>query len=220
MMPKWLKKLFKKDDAPAIPVLPKRDMGILLKEYQLEMWYLKTIANKNLGKVPEEEYAELKKIEEEIIEQQLDPLQRDVFRIFARRKFNIVDLIPDWKEDMKKVNKEICHFLQYGSPFPLKSGRQYLPFSGNNFFFWMLEEAKEDEGKKRFENLSLFFKEAKEKGIIFGYKVSEEELQNIAGRLIVVFSGEWVLQSAVLLDILCQVKGGEAFVKEVLDIQE
>jgi hypothetical protein len=209
----------KKSKSERVP-LPKRDMGILIKDYKIESWLLRNLANRNLGKVPEEAYADLKKIENEIIEQLPDPLQREVFKIFAQHKFDIVDLIPGWKEEMKKVSKEVCHYLHYGSPFPNVPEWPPLPLPGNVLFLWMLEEAKEEEGKKRYYGLSLFFKKAKEDGEIFGFKISEEELQNISGRLIVIFSGQWAKHSAVLLDILCQVEGGEDFVKEILEIQE
>ncbi len=50
--------------------------------------------------------------------------------------------------------------------------------------------------------------------------MSKEEKERIGNPLITVFAGEWRKQSLVLIDILHEVKGGEAFIQGLLGLKK
>ncbi len=189
----------------------------LIEKYKIEEWILKDKANKNSGRLSESDHRELKKIEDEIIRRIPDEFKKNVFRIFGKYKFDIVELLKNnsWEEEIKSVCEEICIFLHYGSPSPLLSNMP-LPLPGNEYLLWLLSKAGEDPKDPKssiFDAAKVMFLEKK----IFGCNFSEMELQSIAGRLIVIFAGEYAKQSSAMIDIWLTVPGGKEFLAKIIN---
>jgi len=200
---------------------PKKDLQELFNDYDLESRLLSFLGQKYGGNIPKHEYADLEKIEEQIVDVLEDELQKGIFRILARHRFNIVQLLreEDWQESLRHTCKRVCHFLHFGAPYPGEPEWEPLPFPGNEFFLWLLclarGEPREDRIAKIFEQL----KEQFEKEEIMGHKFEKSEIQTIGGRIIVVFAGEWAKQSKVLVDVLCELgEPGDAWIKELLEL--
>lgn len=189
----------------------------LLNAYWLEKLVISSIASQNLGKVDKLYYKKFNAIENELIARLPDGFQRAVFQIFARHKFDIVDLMKDdnWKEDMRDTCKEICHFLHWGSPYPFEASYFVLPFSGHEFLVWLISKAQVGS-KDRQKDIFSAAKTISEEKKIFGYEFSENDIQSVFGRLIVIFAGEFAGKTAVLIDIWLEVDGGKSFIENIL----
>lgn len=189
----------------------------LLNEYWLEKLLISSIASQNLGHVDKIYYKKFNAVEHELIARLPDDFQRAVFHIFARHKFDIVDLMKDdsWKEDVRDTCREICHFLYWGSPYPFEARYFVLPFSGHEFLSWLISKAQigsEDRQKDIFSAAKTIADEKK----ILGYEFSENDIQSVFGRLIVIFAGEFAKKTAVLIDIWLEVDGGKSFIENIL----
>lgn len=200
---------------------PKKSLAELIDEYN--RWRV-IISFANAGKtspLPDDDVfmQELKKIEGQIIDNLPDELQKSVFAILARHKFDITDFLgqKDWRTIFKEVCQEICHFLYCGSP--LTESVEWsiaLPVSGEEFFFHLLNCARIGE-EEPCSNLWTAVRK-----MIEDKKVMEHDFDcwsNIGGRLIVVFAGEFARQSAVLVDILCEIEDGRNLIKEILNLE-
>ncbi|MDA2922236.1 hypothetical protein MYX07_03135 [Patescibacteria group bacterium AH-259-L07] len=198
---------------------PQKDIETLIEKYRLEKFLLNPVAQKYMGNIPESELKYLRRIEEQIIELLPDKFQRDIFTILARHGFDIVDFIEkdDWREDLQKSCRDISHFLYYGAPYPKEPEWEPLPFPGNEFFFWLLKQARSENISDRTAEIFKTFVEAE---TILDHSFDQEEKSWIFGRLIVIFAGEWAKQSAVLIDILNESKEGELFVRELLGLKK
>ncbi|MCH7759539.1 hypothetical protein IID20_04245 [Patescibacteria group bacterium] len=200
---------------------PQKDMETLIEEYRVETFLLSPLAQKYMGNVPESELKSLRRIEEQIIELLPDKFQRDIFTIFARHGFNIVDFLKkeNWQEDLHTTYRNICHFLYWCTTYPRESEfGPLLPFPGNEFFFWLLKQAKKSkDSDDDIGNILNTFIGTSE---ILGHRLSKEEKERIGNPLITVFAGEWRKQSLVLIDILHEVKGGEAFIQGLLGLKK
>ncbi|MDA2922241.1 hypothetical protein MYX07_03160 [Patescibacteria group bacterium AH-259-L07] len=215
----WRKKR-KEIKTPSPEEKEPKSMEALIKEYRLEKFVLSYTAQKYHGNIPEHELTSLRKIEEQIINLLPDDFQRSVFRILARHKFDIVDFLKkeDWREDLRTTCRDICHFLYYGVPYPKEPEWEPLPFPGNEFFFWLLKQAKKHkESDDDIANILNAFTHTQE---ILGCRFSKEERCRIANPLLTVFIGEWRKQTLILIDILYEVEGGESFIRELLGLKK
>ena len=219
---KWPWKHKPKPKTQILEEEPPKDLDSLIEDYNFERSHLSWVAYENKGKIPDGYSRRLREIEEQIINLIPDALERAVLRIVARYEFDITDFIKqeDWREEFRKQCLRICHFLYYGSIYPTKPDRPALPFPGNEFFFWLLMQAKLGSQEDRLKNVSVALGKALDKGEILGCPLNSETLDSLSLRLFVVLAGEWAKQSAVLRDILCEVEGGELFIRELLGLEE
>jgi len=206
-----------KEIEPVFDDLENRSEQELVQKYKIEEWILKDKANKTMGKLLESDYEELEKIENAIIKRIPDEFKKEVFRIFAKYRFNIVELLENdhWKEDMKTTCEDICIFLHYGTPYPQISTANPLPFPGNEYLLWLLSKAGEDPKDRKssiFDAAKPMFNEKK----ILGYDFNETELQSIANRLLVIFIGEYSKQTSVMIEIWLTVEGGKEYLERII----
>lgn len=164
---------------------------------------------------------ELRRTEDKIIAKLPNGLQKSALMILQRYRFDFREFLEkeDWTAPLKEVARDICHFLHYGSPYPMKPQWAPLPFSGEDFFLHLLESAKKSnktDSAGRIGAISLTLKAAVETKELFGHSFVVEDLQNIGMRVIVVFAGELHGQAGALMDIFCEVEGGEQFVREII----
>jgi len=201
---------------------PKKDLKELIKDYKAEKLLLSFVAKDDRGNIPESELKWLKEIEGQIIELLPGDFQKGVFKILARYRFDFLEFSEqgDWQQSFREISRDICHFLYRGAPYPQEPEWPPLPFSGEKFFFWLLTQAKTGKKSNKYENISAALVEAKEKEIILCHHMKGEDIARLANRILVVFAGEWAKQTAVLVDIMCELEGGELFVKELLGLEK
>ncbi|MFC1629694.1 hypothetical protein ACFL11_00490 [Patescibacteria group bacterium] len=201
---------------------PKKDLQTLIKEYRGGKALLSIAAQVYMGHVPEHYLERLERIEEKIIEYLPSDFQKGVFRIFVRHEFDITDFIEkeNWKEVLQEVCCDICHFLYWGTPYKGKPAWDPLPFPGNEFFFWLLGQARFGHGEDSVVNILFATEDAIKNREILGHELDKEGVlaSGIATRLVVIFLGEYAKQSRVLIDIFWELEGGKSFVRELLGL--
>lgn len=218
----WLRLLRKKKNKetkeydPLASYYDEKTLDELVKMYNSEEQWLKYVASEKGGKLSEEDYETLKRIENEIIKKTPDEFEKKVLRILADKKFNIVGLMnKKWDEEIRAICYDICHFFKQGP-----SSFKPLPFSGHELFSWLLSNTGDNE-KDRFGNISRVAAEEFKNNRLMGYDFSEDSgkepslfLESIGGKIIVVFVGEFAPKTAVLTEIW-KMEGGKG--KEYLE---
>lgn len=213
----------KKNNSQSIK--PKKTWEELKRSYNAERMLLSFELNQNLGNLPEGADKDLKKIEEELIALMPSDFDQSVFQIFARHDFDIIDLYEsDWREMLKTFLEKNCHFLYSGTVYSFEDVPwEPLPILGEDLFLHLLKLGQEGEADNSIDRISSIFEKMNFKKIIeekklLGHDISEEEARSLGGRLIAIFmSRECSKQSSAIIDIFCEVEGGEQFVKKILN---
>ncbi len=212
--------------------LPKKSTAELIREYRTAHYFISQYMYAHGGSRPDKSdflMTDLSRIEAEIVEQIPDLFQRSVFRILAHHEFDITDFLKDenghitWQEEIRNTLEQSCNFLfNYGQPAGVHESRKFtpLPFSGEEFMLWFLQEVKNSPDSKNPNSivrvlgiLNPFLKS----GIILGHNLQEESMKGIGDRLLVIFVGEYANRMAVVIDIFCDSNEGEQFIREILN---
>lgn len=155
---------------------------------------------------------ELREAEQKVIAALDDPLQQRIFTILAKHKFNLLEFLDrDWVEVLRDAFQRVTEFL--GKPYVEEGKCRDYPFSGQELYLWLLQRAKESPNSE--ERLGSIFAPLGGDNIC-GVTLTSKARQSLVWWMMVVFIGEFVKQSAVFLDIICDVPGGEEFIKEKL----
>lgn len=194
---------------------PKKDLAALIEELRALQWHANCEGSLT-GSVSPRISMALKEAEQAVIAALEDPLQREIFRILARYKFDLLRFLgkEDWEAVLRKGFREIADFL--GEPYPEGGGRSYVlkdyPFIGEELYLWLLQRAKGTDPEKRLVPVFASLEESQ----ICGCSLNFQAKQCLAGRFLVVFLGEFARQSEVFLGIVCDTVDGEEFIKERL----
>lgn len=230
----WLRLLGKKKDKeikeydPLASYYNKKTINELVKMYDTEETWLKFVASDKGGKLEEQDYERLKRIEDEIIRKTPDEFEKKILRLFADRRYNIVELMnKKWDEDIKDVCRKICHYLRYGNIYPFTNNPfDPLPFPGHELFLWLLSKTGDDKNDRMgdmFKSATEMFKQKR----ILGHDFSNEEVKrhqllpltidSVGGRILVVFIGEFAGQVAIMIEIWKMESGeGRRYLEEIL----
>lgn len=204
-------------DSLILPPEPEKSIAELMKDYRTYRMSVSMAPSIDRGFWENK----VRETEDKIIAKLPDELQKATFRILQKYRFDFCGFLEkeDWTMQLKEVARDICHFLCYGSPYPLKPEWPPLPFSGESFFLYLFGKAK-DGGKTdslgRVETIFSALKTVVETKELMGNSFAIEDLQNIGMRVMVVFAGEFHGQAGALMDIFCEVDGGEHFVREII----
>lgn len=209
---------------------PPKTYEELKKTHGVAKYMVSLERDKSTGEIDEDNFAMrwLRETEKQIINLQEDEFTKSVLRILSRHRFDITHAIENgYEKDFVVACREICHFLQYGSPYPvIDSTFGPTPFSGTELFFWLISQAKSDSEDERegFSCIVDAWRGAWDSRVVLGHRLKEEtheekvELDSLLMRVGLIFVGaEHAGQSAVLIDIMCEVDSGEEFVQKILN---
>ena len=230
----WLGLLWKKKDKemkeydPLASYYGGKTIDELVKMYDTEETWLKFLANDKGGKLEEEDYKRLKRIEDEIIRKTPDEFEKKILRLFADRRYNIVELMNKrWDEDTKDVCRKICHYLRYGNIYPSTNSLfNPLPFPGHELFSWLLSKTGNDKSDRLHDMFSCATEMFKQKRIL-GHDFSNEEVKkhqflpptidSLGGRILIVFTGEFARQVSIIIEIWkMEGEEGRKYLEEIL----
>lgn len=196
---------------------PKKDLAALVEEFRR----IQTIANlagsSDPNGVPRSLLMDLKEAEQEVIVALEDPLQRKIFGILAKHQFNLLLFLDedltggkDWKEVLGSIFQTASSFLGKAC-FEGRKQEDY-PVTGKELYFQLLQRAKGSERKERL--VSIF--SVLEKDYFYDVPLDIRARRDLSYVFLVVFLGKYAKESAAFLDIICDVPGGEEFIKEKL----
>jgi len=209
-MKSWFRKFGKKEKQKPKEEFPppkKEDLDTLIKELN-DLQATLDLAGPSESLVYKMGKARLRELEEKTVDLLADDFQKKVFMILMKHEFDLLKLFEqDWKETLRAVYKDIAQYLVG------MLGKE-LPVSGKDFLFWMLEKAKQGNSENRYQNIG----EAILKGEVYDYSVCDKEtIQQILMFTACIFtSDEYRRQFEVLMEIMCDLEGGEQFIREEL----
>lgn len=198
------------------------DLEGLLKIYNLERYLLSSLANQKVGNLTNEDYESLRQVEKRIIQLIPDKTDRQVMEIIVGQNFDIVEFLEgkNWRDIFKQKWLKISHYLYYGTPYPMKPKLwEPLPFSGNEFIFWLLKKAI-NGNLDAIQNISVAMASFFESREIYGHVLKEDEIQNVGMRVMVIFCGEFARHTRILIEIMIKIENGEEIVRKILNIRE
>jgi hypothetical protein len=204
-----------KDDLWA-RLIPERTLPELLKRYEYEKLSLSMLSGGRPNKLSDDDHGCLREIERRIIALQTDQMQREVLTILIQHGFNLAEFFgkQTWQNIIEESIQDIVHFLHYGMILPSKTEQPRLFRRGDELFLWMLEQARDGAEADRMSNISTGLSHGVKEGSLLGRKFSREEAQEFGHRIVVVVIGEFAKQMRVLVDIFCEVEGGEQFIRD------
>lgn len=207
-MESFFRRFRKKEKAKEeIPQSKKEDLDALIKELG-DLQETLNLAGPSESLAYKMEKARARELEEKIVGLLADDFQKKVFRILMKYEFDLLKLLEqDWKEVLSAVYGGIAKFLTD------MLGKK-LPVSGKDFLFWMLEKAKQGDFENRYQNIG----EAILKGEVCDSLIPDEEtIQHILMLATCIFtSDEYRRQFEVFMEIMCDLEGGEQFIREEL----
>lgn len=204
-----------KDDLWA-RIIPKLTLPELLKRYEYEKLSLSILSEGRPNKLSDDDYGCLREIERRIIALQTDRMQREVLTILVRYGFNLAEFFgkQTWQDIIGESIQDIVHFLHYGDTYPRIPKQPWYFVNGGEFFLWLLEQARDGTGADTTTNIGTALTKAVDKGTLLNRPFTRQTAQDFGHRIIVVVMGEFAKRFRVLVDIFCEVEGGEQFIRD------
>jgi len=200
------------DSRAAKPILPK-DLAILVRELEDYQRLLNFLGSQRIDEFDKER---LRKLEDRVIGAIPDSFHREVVILIQKHGFDITEFAgEDWKDKIRSTFEDIASYLSPNHPLNVVGNR--LPVEGREYLFWMLERAKNaPDPDERYQTIANTIK----MGEIADYRFDAEQILDslISMALVVWFSRDYGRYFTILMELMCDVPGGEEFLqKEILE---